>query len=217
MKDTIKESLSLYFIAGTQDCTNSPLKEVLEQALQAGITLFQFREKGLGSLENQPKEYRLMAQTCQLLCKQYGVPFIVNDDVKLAQELKADGIHLGQGDAPIKEVIQECGSDYIIGLSTNSVDEYIAAEKINGLDYVGIGPAFTPRSKADHEEVIGLEGIRQVMRTHTLPAVAIGGIDLSNVSEIRQTGVDGIAVVSAIASAPAVREAVERLKMKWSA
>lgn len=212
MKDTIKESLSLYFIAGTQDCKGRTLQTILEEALQAGITCFQFREKGLGSLENQPKEYRLMAQRCQLLCRQYGVPFIVNDDVKLAQELKADGIHVGQGDTPVEEVIRECGEDYIIGLSTNSVEEYLAAEKVRGLDYAGIGPAFTPRSKADHEDVIGLEGIKKVMQSHTLPAVAIGGIDLSNAAEVRQTGVDGIAVVSAIASAPSVREAVERLK-----
>lgn len=212
MKDTIKEKLSLYFIAGTQDCERRTLQTVLEEALQTGITCFQFREKGIGSLENQPKEYRVMAQTCQLLCRQYGVPFIVNDDVKLAQELKADGIHVGQGDTPVEEVIRECGEDYIIGLSTNSVDEYRAAEKVSGLDYAGIGPAFTPRSKADHEDVIGLEGIKKVMQSHTLPAVAIGGIDLSNAAEVRQTGVDGIAVVSAIASAPSVREAVERLK-----
>lgn len=212
MKDTIKEKLSLYFIAGTQDCPNSPLDEFLEQALQAGITCFQFREKGLGSLENQPKEYRLMAQRCQLLCRQYGVPFIVNDDVKLAQELKADGIHVGQGDTPVEEVIRECGEDYIIGLSTNSVDEYWAAEKVSGLDYAGIGPAFTPRSKADHEDVIGLEGIKKAMQSHTLPAVAIGGIDTTNASEVRKTGVDGIAVVSAIASAPSIISAVELLK-----
>lgn len=212
MKDTIKEKLSLYFIAGTQDCERRTLQTVLEEALQTGITCFQFREKGIGSLENQPKEYRVMAQTCQLLCRQYGVPFIVNDDVKLARELKADGIHVGQSDTPVEEVIRECGKEFIIGLSTNSVNEYRAAEKVSGLDYAGIGPAFTPRSKADHEDVIGLEGIKTAMLNHTLPAVAIGGIDTTNASEVRKTGVDGIAVVSAIASAPSVREAVEGLK-----
>lgn len=212
MKNDIKEMLSLYFIAGTQDCHDKTLEEVLTEALQAGISCFQFREKGRGSLEYQPKEYRLMAQKCQLLCRQYGVPFIVNDDVKLARELRADGIHIGQDDTPVEEVIQLCKDDYIIGLSTNSLDQYRAAEKITGLDYAGIGPAFKPRSKADHDDVIGLDGIEKAMKNHTLPAVAIGGIDTTNVTDVRKAGVDGVAVVSAIASAPSIVLAVEQLK-----
>lgn len=212
MKKDIKAVLSLYFIAGTQDCHNRSLEEVLTEALQAGISCFQFREKGRGSLVHQPKEYRLLAQRCQLLCRQYGVPFIVNDDIKLASELKADGIHVGQDDTPVEEVIRLHGEEFIIGLSTNSVEQYRAAEKISGLDYAGIGPAFTPRSKADHDEVIGMEGIKTAMLNHTLPAVAIGGIDTTNAAEVRKTGVDGIAVVSAIASAPSIIRAVELLK-----
>lgn len=212
MKKDITAVLSLYFIAGTQDCHNRSLEEVLIEALQAGISCFQFREKGRGSLEHQPKENRLLAQRCQLLCRQYGVPFIVNDDIKLARELKADGIHVGQDDTPEEEVIRLHGEDFIIGLSTNSVEQYRAAEKISGLDYAGIGPAFTPRSKADHDDVIGLEGIKTAMLNHTLPAVAIGGIDTTNASEVRKTGVDGIAIVSAIASAPSIIRAVELLK-----
>ncbi|MCC5889855.1 MAG: thiamine phosphate synthase, partial [Alkalibacterium sp.] len=164
MKQTTKEMLSLYFIAGTQDCKERPLQTVLEEALKAGITCFQFREKGEGSLVRNPSDYRVMAQDCQILCKQYGVPFIVNDDVKLARELKADGIHVGQDDTPVEEVIEQFGADFIIGLSTNSVEEYLAAQKIEGLDYAGIGPAFTPQSKDDHEEGIGLEGIRTAMK-----------------------------------------------------
>lgn len=213
MTRDIKAMLEIYFIAGTQDCRDKSLVHILEEALQAGITCFQFREKGRDSLENDPAARIKMAQVCQLLCRQYDVPFIVNDDVELAVQLDADGIHVGQGDYPIQELISKWGDRFIIGLSTNNVSQFNEAETISGLDYAGIGPVFTPLSKQDHEGVIGLKGIQEAMtgRNH-LPAVAIGGINPSNVKDVWATGVDGVAVVSSITRAVSVIEAVQQLK-----
>lgn len=213
MTRDIKAMVEIYFIAGTQDCKEKSLIHTLEEALQAGITCFQFREKGKDSLETAPAARVKMAQVCQLLCRQYDVPFIVNDDVELAVQLDADGIHVGQGDYPIQDLISKWGDRFIIGLSTNNVSQFKEAETISGLDYAGIGPAFTPLSKHDHEDVIGLKGIQEAMtgRNH-LPAVAIGGINPSNVKDVWATGVDGVAVVSSITRAVSVIEAVQQLK-----
>lgn len=213
MKKDIKGILEVYFIAGSQDCQDKALTDILEEALQSGITCFQFREKGMGSLEKDPVGLLELAQECQMLCRQYGVPFIINDNIALAEQLKADGVHVGQGDEPIRSVIDRLGDEYIIGLSTNNLSEFIEAENTAGIDYVGIGPAFTPKSKADHEAVIGLDGISEAMRKrHHLPAVAIGGINESNASDAWKTGVDGVAVVSAITQSPAIRITVNKLR-----
>lgn len=213
MTRDIKAVIEVYFIAGSQDCQDKSLIQVLEEALQAGITCFQFREKGTGSLEHDPPSLIELAQSCQLLCRQYGVPFIVNDNVAVAKQLKADGIHVGQSDTPIESVIEELGDDYIIGLSTNNLAQFSEAEKVPGIDYVGIGPVYKPRSKSDYEAVIGLEGITKAMANrHHMPAVAIGGITEANVGKVWETGVDGVAVVSSITQSEAISLTVSKLK-----
>lgn len=215
MTEPIKEMLNVYFIAGTQDCKDRTLKEILEEALKAGISCYQFREKGADSLEKNPEALLKMAWDCRRLCRDYGVTFIVNDDLDLAEKVEADGIHVGQGDQPIEEVVKRMGDQFIIGLSTNNLEQFLKAEKTAGIDYVGIGPAFTPRSKQDHESVIGLRGIQEAMQKRTrLPAVAIGGISESNAEEVRQSGVDGVAVVSAITQSEDLTTTVQKLRLK---
>ena len=109
----IQEILLLYFVAGTQDCRHlgdnpaDNLLSVLKQALEGGITCFQFRDKGKFSLENSPTEQRALAIKCRDLCRRYNVPFIVDDNVDLALEIEADGIHVGQSDTPVKRFEQE--------------------------------------------------------------------------------------------------------------
>ncbi|EXJ24064.1 Thiamin-phosphate pyrophosphorylase [Alkalibacterium sp. AK22] len=213
MTETIKTMLNVYFIAGTQDCQNRSLQEVLQAALEAGISCYQFREKGPGSLEKEPEALLKTAVACRELCRAYEVPFIVNDDLQLAERVKADGIHVGQGDLPIAEVVRRMGDQFMIGLSTNNLKQFLEAEKTTGIDYVGIGPAYTPKSKQDHEAVMGLNGIREAMQKRTrLPAVAIGGISEDNVQEVRQTGVDGVAIVSAITQSRDIRATLKKLK-----
>lgn len=211
----IKNMLEVYFIAGTQNVKGRELLSVLEEALQSGITCFQFREKGEGSLANNPSLLFKKARSCQDLCEQYDVPFIVNDYVDLALELKADGVHVGQKDQSIVETINRVGKKMIVGYSTNNLKQFLEAEKLTGIDYVGIGPAFRTLSKKDHEPVIGSAGIQHAMEKRVcMPAVAIGGINEKNVREVWNTGVDGVSVISAITESDDIKKTVEALKTR---
>ena len=213
MKRDIKDRLEVYFIAGTQDTDDLPI--ILEQAIEAGITCFQYREKGSGSLEKDPLKMEEMAIRCQSICKKHAIPFIINDNVALAGKVQADGVHVGQVDQSIESVRGHVGPDAIVGLSTNTLDQYKEAMTMTGIDYVGIGPAFVPQSKADHEQVMGLEKMKQAMDfSKAVPAVAIGGITESNAQAVWQTGVDGLAVISTITRSAQIKETVAALKKR---
>ena len=153
----IQEILPLYFVAGTQDCRHlgdNPAKSllfVLKQALEGGITCFQFRDKGKFSLENSPMEQRSLAISCQNLCRQYNVPFIVDDNVDLALEIEADGIHVGQSDTPVKTIRARTNKPLIIGWSVNRLDEAKIGEELSEIDYFGIGPIFPTQSKEESQ------------------------------------------------------------------
>lgn len=205
----IKEMLSIYFIAGTQDIEAGYLPKVLESALQAGITCFQYREKGKGSLEH-PEAKKQMAQICQQLCKEYQVPFLINDDVALALELDADGVHVGQKDQAIETVLA-LFSDKIVGFSCHDEREVLTANQLAGISYYGIGPVFGTLSKADAEEPIGLKKLTELKGKACKPVVAIGGINSENVQSVLGTQVDGISVISAITLAKDITEAVRKL------
>ncbi|MDO4774680.1 MAG: thiamine phosphate synthase [Aerococcaceae bacterium] len=199
-----REMLRAYFVCGTQNCQGNAL-EIIEQALIAGITLFQFREKGAHSLSGEEK--RTFARQAQNLCRNYGVPFIVNDDIELAIELDADGVHLGQGDMPV-EVARQFLPDKIIGLSISTPEEY-RSSNLAIVDYIGIGPIYPTHSKEDAKPAIGPLFIRTMRQLHPhLPIVAIGGIQLQHIPEILQKGADGVAVISLIACAHNISEVV---------
>ena len=133
----IQEILLLYFVAGTQDCRHlgdnpaDNLLSVLKQALEGGITCFQFRDKGKFSLENSPTEQRALAIKCRDLCRRYNVPFIVDDNVDLALEIEADGIHVGQSDTPVKTIRARTHKPLIIGWSVNRLDEAKIGEELS--------------------------------------------------------------------------------------
>ena len=215
----IKSVLSLYFIAGTQDClhlTGDPaanLLSVLQQALQAGITCFQFRDKGEGSLHKDKPRQQALAVQCRDLCRQYQVPFIVNDDVELALAVEADGIHVGQTDTDIRDILTKTAKKLILGLSVNSLEQALADKDRAEIDYFGIGPIFPTQSKKDHKPAVGLEFICD-LRRHGVdkPCVAIGGINAEAAKRLRHLGVDGVAVISAISQAADIAQAVRQLK-----
>ncbi|GDZ90370.1 thiamine phosphate synthase [Streptococcus dysgalactiae] len=206
----MKDKLKLYFVCGTSDCPDGNILEVVEQALEAGITLFQFREKGTNSLVG-PAKLRLASQL-QALCRNYHVPFIIDDDIELALKLDADGIHIGQTDVSVKEARVLLPSK-IIGLSVSTMDEYCASN-IELVDYIGVGPFRPTQSKEDAKPPIGnttTKAIRKFNQTH--PIVAIGGITSDVVPEIIQAGADGIAVISAISKSPVPKDATTELKV----
>ena len=215
----IQEILPLYFVAGTQDCRHlgdnpaDNLLSVLRQALEGGITCFQFRDKGKFSLENSPDEQRSLAIKCRDLCRQYNVPFIVDDNVDLALEIEADGIHVGQSDTPVKTIRAKTNKPLIIGWSINRLDEAKIGEEISEIDYFGVGPIFTTQSKENPSPTLGMEFI-QTLRNGgiTKPLVAIGGVKLEHVKTLRKYGADGVAVITAITQANDIKAATLALK-----
>ncbi|GAA8577859.1 thiamine phosphate synthase [Helicobacter pylori] len=210
--------LKLMFVAGSQDFYHikggkndriNALLETLELALQSKITAFQFRQKGDLALQD-PIEIKQLALECQKLCQKYGTPFIVNDEVKLALELKADGVHVGQEDMAIEEVITLCKKRLFIGLSVNTLEQALKARHLDGVAYLGVGPIFPTQSKKDIKQIVGVELLKKIKDSGVKkPLVAIGGITTHNASKLREYG--GIAVISAIAQAKDKALAVEKL------
>ena len=220
----IQEILPLYFVAGTQDCLHlgdnpaDNLLFVLKQALEGGITCFQFRDKGKFSLENSPMEQRSLAIKCRDLCRQYNVPFIVDDNVDLALEIEADGVHVGQSDTPVKTIRARSNKPLIIGWSVNRLDEAKIGEELSEIDYFGIGPIFSTQSKENPKPTLGMAFI-QTLRNGgiTKPLVAIGGIKLEHVKTLRKYGADGVAVITAITQANDIKVATQALKEESNA
>lgn len=204
-----KSDLKVYFICGSQDIPDgSTIHEVVREALEAGVTMFQFREKGPGARVGGEKE--LLATELFNLCKQYHVPFIVNDDVTLAKQIQADGIHLGQDDAALSDVASHF-KDKIIGLSVGNVKEYHNSD-LTHVDYIGVGPMYATRSKDDANQPVGPEMIPTLRQyVDDLPIVAIGGINVNNANEVVKSGADGLSVISVIAKSEDISETVQHL------
>lgn len=204
----IEEILQLYFIMGSTNCKKDPVY-VLEQAIEGGITLFQFREKGEGALEGIEK--LRLAERLHKVCSDAGIPFIVNDDVDLAVEMDVDGIHVGQEDLAANFVREKAG-DKILGVSAHTLEE---AEKAieDGADYLGLGPIYPTFSKDDARAVSGLSIIENFRKNGiTIPIVGIGGINAANARNVIQAGANGVSLISAIAAAEDVKKATEELK-----
>jgi thiamine-phosphate pyrophosphorylase len=204
----IKEKLQLYFVMGSNNCEQDPA-HVLQQAILGGVSMFQFREKGAGSLQGEEK--LRLARQLQAVCKDYQVPFIVNDDVDLALFIEADGVHIGQEDEAIVSV-KDKFAQKIVGVSChNLVEAKIAIEQ--GVDYIGVGPMYPTSTKLDTRNVVGPSLITSLRDAElSIPMVGIGGIDQSNARDVFQAGSDGIAVISAISKAADPKLAAELLK-----
>ena len=203
-----KELLKLYFICGTTTCLGKDLYTVVEDALKGGITLFQFREKGKGALEG--KEKLELAIKLQNICKKYNVPFIVNDDIELALEIDADGVHVGQDDLGVDE-IRKLMPDKIIGLSIGNEEE-LKQSKVEYVDYVGVGPVYVTQSKDDAGGAIGYEGLELMRRfLPQMPLVAIGGIQTQHIKDVMKTNVDGVSIISAISYSDNIEKTVREM------
>ncbi|WP_448913638.1 thiamine phosphate synthase [Gemella sp.] len=207
-----KELLKLYFICGTTACLGKDLYTVVEDALVGGITLFQFREKGEGALEGREKVE--LAIKLQELCKKYNVPFIVNDDIELALEIDADGVHVGQDDLGVDE-IRKLMPDKIIGLSIGNEEE-LKQSKVEYVDYVGVGPVYVTQSKDDAGGAIGYEGLELMRRfLPQMPLVAIGGIQTQHIKDIMKTNVDGVSIISAISYSDNIEKTVREMSEQF--
>jgi thiamine-phosphate pyrophosphorylase len=152
------------------------------------------------------------ARALRKLTRRTNTPFIVNDRVDIALAVDADGVHIGQADLPAEAIRRVTSGEKVLGVSAMSVDEAVEAER-NGADYIGLGPIYEARTtKSDAGEPLGLDLIQAVRKRCTIPIVVIGGIGLQNVAKVLAAGADGVAVISAVVSAPDIAKAVRELK-----
>ncbi|MBS2968506.1 thiamine phosphate synthase [Metabacillus sp. KIGAM252] len=208
-REGIKKHLALYFIAGSQDCPKN-IEEILIEAIEGGITLFQFREKGKGSLHTSDEIEQLAVRLLQI-CRTSNIPFIVNDDVELALKIGADGIHVGQDDAKAGDIITRING-MILGVSVHSAEEAKRA-LADGADYIGVGPVFPTSSKEDAKEARGTAVIEEIKQAGIdIPMVGIGGITAENAKSVVMAGADGVSVISSISRSEHPAAAARALK-----
>ena len=197
--------LELYAVTDRHWLGNQTLFDQVKEALDGGATCIQLREKQLDE-ENFLKE----AIEIQKLCKEYHVPFIVNDNVEIAKTMHADGIHVGQSDMEALDVRKALGNDVILGVSAQTVEQAKKAEA-HGADYLGVGAVFPTGSKDDADDV-SHETLQAICEAVSIPVIAIGGITQDNVKELAGSGIVGIAVISAIFAQKDITQATKDLK-----
>lgn len=200
-----KEELLLYAVTDRSWLHGRTLKEQVKEALDGGVTFLQLREKQIDS-----ELFLQEAQELKELCKQYQVPFVINDDVELALKVDADGVHVGQSDMEAGDVRKKLGKDKIIGVSAQTVEQAVMAEK-HGADYLGVGAIFPTSSKDDAQEV-DYETLKAICQAVQIPVIAIGGINTQNVDRLKGSGICGVAVISAIFAQEDIKEAAKELK-----
>ena len=200
-----KNTMLLYAVTDRAWTGKQSLYEQVECALRGGVTCVQLREKEMGQ-----EEFLEEAKEISALCKQYGVPLFINDNVEVAIQCQADGIHVGQEDMAAAQVRKKVGDGMMIGVSVHSVQEALDAVQ-NGADCLGVGAMFSTSTKKD-AEVLPKEILREICAAVDIPVVAIGGIGKSNLLELAGTGVDGVALVSAIFSAEDIEKECRLLR-----
>ena len=199
------EDLRLYAITDRHWLNGETLYQQVEKALKGGVTFLQLREKNLDE-----EDFMKEARKIKALCKKYKVPLIINDNVEIAREIDADGVHVGQSDMEAGDVRAKLGPDKIIGVSAQTVEQAVLAEK-HGADYLGVGAVFPTGSKEDADDV-SYETLKAICEAVSIPVIAIGGITQENVKELAGSGICGIAVISAIYAQQDIRKASEDLK-----
>lgn len=191
--------MTLYAVTDRAWVGRQSLSEQIEAAINGGATCIQLREKELGESEFLKEAIEISA-----LCKSRGVPLIINDNVDIAVKCRADGVHVGQDDMSVAQVRRIVGSEMMIGASAHSVEEALEAVK-NGADYLGAGAVFSTSTKSD-TNILPLETLRDICRAADVPVVAIGGINKENIMKLSGSGVDGVALVSAVFSADDIEQ-----------
>ncbi|WP_282941674.1 thiamine phosphate synthase [Paenibacillus sp. RC67] len=205
-RESIVNHLPVYLVMGLDNYGNRTALDIAREALEGGVTIFQLREK-----KAPLKQVLEQGVLLRDLCRQYGVPFLVNDRVDVAILLDADGVHVGQDDIPGQEVRKLLGDNKIIGISAGSMEEAEWAMS-QSPDYLGIGPVYATSTKQDAGDAIGTTLIREIANRWPVPMVGIGGIQDNNAASVIQAGAHGVAVVSAITKNSKPEDATARLK-----
>ena len=202
-----KDDLLLYAITDRGSLDKNVFFEKIEEALQGGVTILQLREKELDEDSFTDEAIEVKA-----LCRKYGIPLIINDNVNVALKSGADGVHVGIEDMPIDEIRRKTPDSFIIGATCKTVEQAQSAERL-GADYMGVGAVFPSPTKKNAVRITR-EQLKEICSSVSIPAVAIGGITLENVGELQGGGMSGIAVVSAVFSADDIQKAASLLKEK---
>ena len=197
---------SLYLVTDRDLARDRSTLEIVSAAVQGGATVVQLREK-----ECPTRDFIEQALKIKEFLKAGRVPLIINDRVDVAQAVNADGVHLGQTDMPLEMAQSLLGDTMLIGISAESLQDAIEAEK-GGADYLGVSPIYATPTKTDTAPPLGLEGLREIRETVRLPLVGIGGLNKDNSADVIRYGADGVAVVSAIVAAGDPEAAARELK-----
>ena len=209
-REQLKKDLLLYAVTDRSWLGKETLYEQVEKALKGGATFIQLREKELDE-----EHFLEEAIALKELCHKYHVPFVINDNVKIAKEMDADGVHVGQSDMEADDVRKILGEDKILGVSAQTVEQAVLAEKM-GADYLGVGAVFSTSTKKD-ASAISKERVKAICEAVHIPVIAIGGITADNILTLKGSGICGIAVVSAIFAAKDIEDATGVLLEKTTA
>lgn len=194
-KEEIRSAMLLYAVTDQSWLKeNETLLDVVKEVIKNGATFLQIREKDLSEIDFEEEAKKLKD-----VCKEYQVPYVVNDNVDIAMHIDADGVHVGQSDIKGRDIRSIIGTDKILGISVGTVEEAIAAEKA-GADYIGVGAVFGTSTKKNARNM-SIDRLKEIVDSVHIPVVAIGGINANNMMELTGSKIDGIAVVSAIFAA----------------
>lgn len=199
-----KGAMILYAVTDRTWLNGRSLTEQVEQAIRAGATLIQLREKDL-DFDTFVAEAKKMKEVAD----RHHIPLIINDNIGVALAVGADGVHVGQSDMEAGDVRALLGEDKILGVSAQTVEQAIKAEK-TGADYLGVGAVFSTSTKLDAQDV-SFQTLKEICAAVAIPVVAIGGIHEKNILQLRGSGVDGVAVISAIFAKPDIYAAAKQL------
>jgi thiamine-phosphate pyrophosphorylase len=196
---------TMYFVTDRDLMSTDTIEEAVEQSVAGGATLVQLREKTASSLE-----FLEVAQRVKAICDEHDVPLIINDRMDIALACGAAGVHVGQDDIPAATVRRVLGPDMVVGVSAANLDEALKAEA-DGADYLGVGAMFATATKTDADPT-SFEELKRICETVHIPVVAIGGINRERIPLFKGTGIDGLAIVSAIIAQPDIEKATRELK-----
>lgn len=200
-----KVDVTLYAVTDRGAVGGRDFYEAIEDALKGGVTLLQLREKGLDEKELTEETIKVKE-----ICRRYGVPLIVNDSYRAAIAAGADGVHVGAEDAPVAEIRALAGENFIIGATAKTVEQAKSAQAA-GADYLGVGAVFPSPTKTNAIRITN-EQLREIAASVDIPVAAIGGISRENITELKGSGAEGVALVSAIFAAEDITSECMELK-----
>lgn len=203
-KKQLEDKLRLYAVTDSGLTKDRGIRACVEKAINGGITMLQYREKIL-----KGEELKAEAVSIRNICREKNVPFIINDNVELAKEIEADGVHLGANDMPVKEARKLLGDKFIIGATAKTPEQARSAEE-EGADYLGSGAIFGTTTKSDAKPM-DMDTLKNIVKSVNIPVVAIGGINSENIVKLEGTGISGVAVVNGIFGNTDIEEETKKL------